>query len=280
VIKIDRFETYWDYVRQCVKGVTSELSLGNTDSIEVLHQHIERFAEILCSVDAFELINNQSPYEWKDLLTREMLGKNEFDLGIIVLKLANMVVFRDSLEMLIKMDSYHFLKGFQNKFTLTIPDGSRVIFKEIWKSAASGLDYLPPIAVEEVEGRELTFYREGETLFHKLSHLDPALVWVSEKVIPKPQKSVDEYERMKVKILKKYGFPKNLLWLTEVQTIPKFNQYYKSLTSPVLPETYYGVEEYHFIIYHHENGEIHCHAGFNSDEEFEKGCQFLSDHMS
>lgn len=275
VAENNNFDTYWSYIKACVSDVLSELSFGNTDSMDVLYQHIDRSCQILCFLEAFELITVHSPYEWNNLLNSEVMERYNYDLGNIVLEVANSVIFRDTLYELSKLDSYRFLEGDRKSFSCIIPDGSKVVFKEIWKAHAGGLDFLAPLSIEEIDGKELTHYREGGESMYTLTHNDPALVWSSEKIIPRPDMTVGEFEEIKVEMLLKHNFSKDLLWLTEVQKVCDFNRFYADQTSPDTPEIFYGVQHYHYILYYHESGEIHAHAGFNTLLEFERACHFL-----
>lgn len=148
-----------------------------------------------------------------------------------------------------------------------------------WKTDATGYDYLAPLKITQIEDQTLTIYKEGDSgsPVYVLSHQDPALIWISQVVITKPSRRVAEYEGIKCKTLQKYGCPKDQLRLIEVQTVEEFDRFYKDQSPD--PLSYYDLHRFHYVLYYHESGEVHSLTGFNTDEEFETGCQAVANYL-
>lgn len=277
----NRFGRYWKYIDDCVSSVQGEMALRNIEDEESLMQCIESRSELLGTMAAFEFFN-QSPYEWSDYLTPDLLKLHKNDLGMIALAITNQVVSHDVFAKLSETDGYRFLV--EEKKTKTIDwmiNGQKttIKLKEYWASRAAIFDHLPPFEITQIDGNELTIYRDGDELAFILTHDDSSLVWRSKRYSTKADLSVDDYESKKAETLRKYGIPESRLWLTEVQTVDQFYEHY--CTEAELEEDYYSLKEkeFEYVVYYHESGEVHVHAGFNDKEEFEQACQTVAEYL-
>jgi hypothetical protein len=270
----ERFKEYYSRVDGWVKDVQSEMALGNIKSEESLVQVIERVSAFIVKEEAFAFFNSHAPYEWQEY--KDELKRFDHDLGAMVLHITNSVVSIDVFRNLQLTAGYEFLIGEGEKCSIQLSDRSRVVLKEHWKADAGGYDYLAPLEILPVKDQTLSIYKEdedGDPVF-VLSHPDPALIWISELVVPKPDKGIAEYEKLKSQTLKKNGCPENQLWLIEVQTVGEFALFYKDQTSD--PVGFYNLHGFHYVVYYHQAGEVLAIAGFNSDKEFEKGCKDIA----
>jgi hypothetical protein len=275
----NRFADYWRLIDQHVDSVLSEMALGNVETEKSLRENIESTVQIFNAVEAFETLNNVSPYEWKDVLNYQVIKKHSIDLAEIIVEATNTRIFDDVLKKVLDTEAFRFLNSEPKTMIIKVRDGSIVVFKETWSASIKVLGYLPIAMITILNESELCVYKEGNDLIYTLSHVGPALCWISEKVNPKPKKSVDYYESIKVETLLKYGFSQKFLWLTEVQSVDDFVYHYCDQTLPTSTREYYGLEAYHYVIYYHETGEVLCHAGFNHDEDFLNACEFLTTHQ-
>jgi len=275
----ERFEEYSRYIKNCVQTVQTEMALGTIKTEETLVQHIESVSEFIVQEEAFAFFNTQSPYEWREYVNKDELKRFNNDLGALVLHITNVVVSIDVFRMIQDSPGYDFLIGEGKTHSIRLPDGSRVVLKEHWKADAGGFDYLAPLEITTFEDQILTTYQEGDcgNPVYVLSHPDPALIWIGETVIPKPSKTVTQYEKLKCKTLIKYGCPEDQLWLTEVQTVEEFRVFYKDQIPD--PVGFYNLHRFHYVLYYHESGEVHSIAGFSTDEEFEGGCEAVADYL-
>ncbi len=176
-----RFAEYFNYVNNCIKQVQCEMALGNIDSQQVLLQVAKRDCEILNSLQAYELINNHSPYEWENLVNRDLCKALKYNLANIICSVANQTVVEDVLSKLMETEGYRFLIGKALFTSMMLPDGRKVIFQEKWRSNVEGSDYLAPLEITSHENKELSIYQEGgdNPLIYVLEHSDPALAWVT-----------------------------------------------------------------------------------------------------
>jgi len=113
-----------------------------------------------------------------------------------------------------------------------------------------------------------------------LEHDDPTLVWKSKRHFiesKSTENSVDYYEELKCTALLEHGCPDEALWLTEVQTVDQFNEYYS--TDDESAEDFYGLQDYEFVVYYHKSGEIHVHTGFNDESEFDLACKMVAEYL-
>ena len=273
-----RFQEYWKYIDSCLSSVQEEMGLSNIEDEESLMQCIESRSQILGTVEAFEFFNNHSPYEWSDHFQPEMLKQHNNDLGMIALAITNQIIIGDVFSKLSSTDGYRFLT--EGRKTMVIEwkinhKLRKIKLREYWKSRSAIYDYLAPITITEYKGNELTVYQEGEhdgggDLAFILAHNDPALVWRSKRHPLKQEYTVDEFESKKASFLRKFGFPESELWLTEVQTVKDFNNYFS--TEDALAEDYYGISDCLFVLYIHESGSVLSHYGFSTMPEFIEAC--------
>jgi len=194
----------------------------------------------------------------------------------LALHIANSVVSIDVFEELQYTAGYNFLIGEGEKSSIRLKNGSRVVLEKHWKADASGYDYLAPLEITEFEGQSLTTYKEGDSgdPVYVLEHQDTTLVWISSKLVPKPCRSVLEFEERKCAVLMEYGCPEDRLWLTEVQSLDDF-----SMSCGYDPYVVGNLHEFHYVVFYHEDGEVFVSAGFNTDEEFERGCEAVADYL-
>ncbi len=68
MVNNENFSDYFRLVDNHVNEVLGEMALGNIDSEKSLRECVENTVQIFCPIDAFEVFNNQSPYEWQDVL--------------------------------------------------------------------------------------------------------------------------------------------------------------------------------------------------------------------
>ncbi len=278
----ERFQEYWRYIDSCVRDVQTEMGLRNIDNEESLVQSIESKSEFICSTEAFTFFNDQSPYEWREYATAEMLELHNYDLGMMILSIVNSAVSIDVFRKLAITDGYRFLtEGRETKTISWMINGKpqEIVMREYWRSRSAIYDHLPAIEITEYEGKELTVYQESdsEDFAFILAHDDPTLIFRSKWISSEQELTVDDYESRKVETLLEYGFPESELWLTEVQTVEDFNNYY-SLDEEVA-EKVYGIGDCSFVLYLHESGSVLSHAGFSTISEFKEACQYLAKYF-
>lgn len=87
--------------------------------------------------------------------------------------------------------------------------------------------------------------------------------------------TIREFEALKCDELLKHGFPKNELWLTECITTKDFIMWHGKDLERDLNRL-----NKQYVVYYHEGGCVHCTAFFDTLEEFQEGCKYLSWYMS
>ncbi len=284
-----RFLEYRNYINDCVKQVQTEMALGNVRSEESLRQNIERVSEFIVSVEAFAFFSNSAPYEWYEFVTPDLMKTHEHDLVAVVLAVVNWVVSQDTYSQISRTDGYRYLtEGRRTKKIRCKIDGEdrRITLREVWKVRCSLYDHLAPYRIDSYKGRTLAVYRreggdDGEVSFTVLlEHKDPCLVWKSKRQYEesKPlENSAEYYEEQKCEVLLHHGADAGSLWLTEVQTTEQFYEHFCTETES--EDDFYGLGEYEFVVYHHESGNVHVHAGFNDDEDFDQACKTVAEYL-
>jgi len=284
-----KFLEYRLYINDCVRQVQAEMALGNIKSEESLLQHIERVTQFDGAVEAFAFFNNSAPYEWYEFVTPVLMASNNYDLGVVAIAATNQVVSNDVYSTISETEGYRFLtEGKQTKkirWRIENQDIRRFTLREEWKSQVALYDHLAPFQIRNYKGKSLAVYRKDEgdgdiSYTILLEHDDPTLIWKSKRhyvEISPPVGSVEYYEEQKCEILLHYGCPSDSLWLTEVHTSDQFYEHF--CTDVEAEEDYYGLQGYEFVIYYHESGEIHSHAGFNNDEEFDQACKAVAEYL-
>lgn len=86
--------------------------------------------------------------------------------------------------------------------------------------------------------------------------------------------TINDFETIKCETLLKHGFPKSFLWLTECITREDFIKFHGYDTERDLNRL-----NKKYVVYYHENGNVECTAFFDTLEEFQDGCKFLSWYM-
>lgn len=283
-----RFLTYKLHIRDCVRQVQIEMGLGNIDSEESLLEVIDRVSQFESASESFFFFHLSAPYEWSEYVTDELLKAHDYDLGLVAISVASMVVSSDVYSEIAQTEGYrHLIEGKQTRKILVRFDGEprRITLREMWKSRAALFDHLSSSQISIHNGKTLAIYRRDEgsdeiCFSVLLEHDDPTLVWKSKRhfIESKPVKnSIDYYEEMKCDALLHHGCPDESLWLTEVQTVDQFDQYFS--TDDQTAAEFYGLEDYDFVVYYHENGEVHAHAGFNDEAEFDLACKTIADYL-
>jgi hypothetical protein len=285
-----RFLEYKQHIKECVRQIQLEMSLGNIRSEEVLQQNIDRVSQFTSSVKAFTFFQNSAPYEWTEIITRKLLKKHQYDLSTVIMEAVNKKLAQDLYTELSQTDAYRFLTdGMQTKKIRWKIDGEDcpIKLREMWKSRASLFDHLSPYQLVNYKGKTLAIYKRdedtntGEVSFtFLLEHTDPALIWKSKKHFSEPKQmenSVDYYEEQKCEILLHYGCPQDQLWLVEVQKSGEFNE--QHCTESESEDDFYGLQDYEYVVYHHESGTVNVHARFNEFEEFEIACKMVAEYL-
>ena len=273
------FKKYYRHVEKHVKAVQSEMGLGIIKTEETLVQHIERISAFNSQEKAFAFFNTKAPYQWKEYINETELKRFDYDLGALVLYVANTVVSIDVFRKIQHTPGYEFLIGEGKTKSFRLKDGTRLILKEHWKVDERTYDRYMPLELDVVEEQVLTTYegKVSEVPVYVMTHPDPALFWIGESVVPKPSKEITHYEEGKTKTLSKYGCPEDQLWLTEVQAVEEFETFFHDQISD--PIGFYDLHRFHFVIYYHQAGEILQIAGFNTEKEFQKGCKAIADFL-
>ena len=285
-----RFLNYRLHVKDCVQKVQTEMATGNIRSEESLLKKIDRASMFLDPIQAFILFQTAAPYDWSKYLTPELMEVHDYNLGLVVITVANMVVSNDVYSEISRTDGYRFLtEGRHTKrIRWKIDDNTgihRFTLREIWKAHASLFDHLSPFQIRNYKGKSLAVYRRDEgdgdiSYTILLEHNDPTLIWKSKSHYVEqkpPANSIEYYEEQKCEILLHYGCPADQLWLTEVQTVDQFNEFYS--TQDESADEMYGLQDYDYVLYHHESGEVLTHAGFNSDDGFDLACRAVAEYL-
>jgi hypothetical protein len=284
-----KFLVYRRHVRDCVGQIQTEMALGYVKSEDSLLQHIASVTMFDGAVEAFTFFNNSAPYEWSEYVTPELLAKCNNDLGMVAIAVTNQVVTNDVYSAISETDGYRLLtEGKQTKkirWKIENQDVRRFTLREVWKSHASLYDHLIPHQIRNYKGKSLAVFRRDEgdgdiSYTILLEHEDPTLIWKSKRHYVEhtpPVNSVEYYEEQKCEVLLHYDCPSDSLWLTEVQTSEQFYEHF--CTDTEAEEGFYGLHDYEFVIYYHESGEVHSHAGFNNDEEFDQACKVVAKYL-
>ena len=82
-----------------------------------------------------------------------------------------------------------------------------------------------------------------------------------------------------IDLLKEYGSPEDNLWLVEIQTIKKCSDFYGDYI--IWDHTSNSPNNHDYIIYYHENGSIHQHATFDSNNEnsFKEAVKYIAKYL-
>jgi hypothetical protein len=285
-----KFLEYRQHIRECGRQIQLEMSLGNITSEDSLLQHIDRVSQFIGAVESFTFFQNSAPYEWNEIITPELISAHDSDLSAVVLEAVNQFVIQDVLSMVMQTDAYRFLtEGMQTKKIRWKIDGEDcpIKMREMWKARASLYDHLSPQQLVNYKGKTLAIFKRdedtttGEVSFtFLLEHNDPALIWKSKRHFSEPKQmenSVDYYEEQKCELLPYYGCPHEKLWLIEVQTVEQFNDQY--CTETETEEDFYSLQDFEYVLYYHESGEVHSHVGFNDDSEFIQACEVIAEYL-
>ena len=284
-----KFLDYRLYIKDCVREVQAEMALGNVKSEDSLLQNIERVSQFNCATEAFTFFNNSAPYEWNEFVYPELMEANCNDLGAVAIAITNQVVSGDVYSAISETDGYRFLvEGKQTKrirWKIENDDVRKFTLREVWKSQVALYDHLSPIQIRNYKGKSLAVYRRDEgdgdiNFIILLEHDDPALIWKSKShyVEKNPlASSIEYYEGQKCEVLLYHGCPHDSLWLIEVQTSEQFYEHF--CTDTEAEEDFYSLSSYDFVIYYHESGEVHTHAGFNNDAEFNQACRVVAEYL-
>jgi len=285
-----KFLEYRQHIKECVRQIQLEMSLGNIRSEDSLLQNIERVSQFIGAVDCFTFFQNSAPYEWDVIITPELISAHKNDLSAVVLEAVNHIVTQDVLAEVQKTDANRYLtEGRRTKKIRWKIDGEKrpITLREMWKARAALYDNLSPHQLVNYKGKTLAIFKRDEdtttdevSYTFLLEHDDPALIWKSKRHFSEPnqsENSVEYYEEQKTETLLHYGCPSEDLWLVEVQTIEQFNEYYSQ--GHELAEEIYEVSQFPFVIYHHESDSINIHAGFGDDQEFDQACKVVAEYL-
>jgi|APSaa5957512622_1039677.scaffolds.fasta_scaffold54388_2 hypothetical protein len=272
-------DEYNKTIENIVKTVQVEMHLAEIQSEEALVQYIETESKFTDASEAFAFFNDHAPYEWDEYINEEALQQHEFDLEKLVIEVVNSALSIDIFRKLQNTAGYEFLIGEPQLISIKLDNGDKVLLKEHWKIKSCEYDGFPCAIIGDVDGKVLNKYQENESSIpvYDLEHNDPTLVYISEKIIPKPDHSVEHYEALKVEKLKSFGCPESELWLTEVQTIEAFEVLYGNDNYDPISE--FDLHEYFYVVYHHQDGEVTVVAGFNTYDEFELGCEHIANFI-
>jgi len=283
-----RFLTYKLHIRDCVRQVQIEMGLGNIDSEESLLEVIDRVSQFESASEAFFFFHLSAPYEWSEYVTDELMKAHNHDLGLVAISVASTVVSSDVYSEITQTEGYRFLiEGKQTRKILVNFDGEprRITLREMWKSRAALIFHLSSSKISIHNGKTLAIYRrdegsDGISFSVLLEHDDPTLVWKSKRhfIESKPVKNtIDYFEEQKCEALLHHGCPEDSLWLVECTTVDQFNQYYS--TDDQTAAEFYGLDDYEFVLYFHESGEVHAHAGFDDEQSFDSACKTIADYL-
>lgn len=261
---------------------------GHIDSEDTLREVIERVSTFDGYCEAFIFFTNSVPHEWSEFDIPEFLGAHDNDLGAVALAITNQVVTEAVFDAISQTEGYRLLTEGRHTKRLrwTIEDTEHVFtLREIWKARAALYVQLTPTQIRQHHGTSVAVYKrdegeEGHSYTVLMEHDDPTLIWKSKRYYVEKEtaeQTVEYYEEQKVERLLHWGCPSDQFWLTEVQTVDQFNEHFCSETE--VDEDYYGLNDFDFVVYYHESGEVHCHAGFNDEEEFDSACQTIAEYL-
>ncbi|MBT4642213.1 MAG: hypothetical protein HOC09_25635 [Deltaproteobacteria bacterium] len=104
-----RFLAYKLHIRDCVWQVQAEMSLGNINDEESLLEVIDRISQFESASEAFFFFQLSAPYEWSEYVTDELMKKHNYDLGLVAISVASMVVSCSVYSEISQTEGYRFL---------------------------------------------------------------------------------------------------------------------------------------------------------------------------
>jgi len=240
--------------------------------------HITQISLISNPVRAFEAFNI-SPYKWREIVNEDLLKKYRFDLCQVAVNAYQTVICNDVLTIISETSAYRFFTSGDLRTSMSLGNGTRVVFREYWKSKAVAYNPFYSIQLSSVNNYCLALYQDKRTdsLVYVLDHDDEALVWISETIIPKPDFGVEHYSHLFSDSLIQAGCPVDSLQYLKLQKIDDFKKHFKGDFED--PADYFELHEYHFVMFWHEDGVIYQTIGFNTDEEFENACEYIVKSM-
>lgn len=81
-------------------------------------------------------------------------------------------------------------------------------------------------------------------------------------------------EDNKVNYLLKHGFPKDELWLTDIETVDEAIELYGDIIIDLMN----GSKDL-YCLYYHESGNILAFASFSNQEDFEEACKQVANYF-
>jgi len=151
--------------------------------------------------------------------------------------------------------------------------GQVALFREVLKKEADFLGIIP-LKVIGLDGKRVEVFDKKQPQTYRLAHPDPKKGYLSEQLFQKDQLTSADFEVFKCAMLRKHGFPENLLWLTECQSLEDFAAFYGKSEA-----WEYNLQNHRSVLYWHESGSIQGIVGFTTFEEFERGCQCLAKNL-
>jgi len=272
-------EDYFDYVQRCTERVLQIMGSGRIQSEEDLLYNIEQTCMINNPVKAFEAFNDISPYNWPEIVDEAFMRKFNYDLSQVVTHAYNTVITNDVFQEISESCAYRFLIDGSMRCSMSLGQGRRVIFQECWKSEANRYNLFYANQLSRLDGRVLAlFINQDRTHTYVLEHDDLSLVWISERILSKPEFGLEMYQQIVSSTLIKASCPVDLLQNVKVKTVDDFGMHYrKDFADPV---DYFELHGYHFVLAYIEDDVIYRVTGFNTKNEFETACKSVVEFLN